>query len=107
MNLNAGSFGFAPVGTALPTTTADVHVNGWETLGTVAVDEINLLPASLEESIRLASAPRELSFTFQVKSMNRDVLRVFFGDRLPRSARSLRRRKANLRRKRRMRRRHR
>lgn len=116
--------GFAPVGTPL---TPDLE--GFEPIGRVAnpakirprlSDVLGeaLRDAGLSMTARLwlpgdddpaltIPAAREYSATFTVQKVNRRTLRLLFGDAVPRSARSMRRRRANLRRKRQMRKKHR
>lgn len=67
----------------------------------------NLLAGIDDTALTIRPLTREHTVTFTVQKVNRRTLRLLFGDAVPRSARSLRRRRAKLRRKRQMRRRHR
>lgn len=107
--------GFAPAGTP-PTP----DLEGFEAIGHVETNSRWTDPAVLrsipadellagidDTALTIRPLTREHTVTFTVQKVNRHTLRLLFGDAVPRSVRSLRRRRANLRRKRRIRRRHR
>ncbi|MBM4707831.1 hypothetical protein GS982_01850 [Rhodococcus hoagii] len=100
----------APVGTALPGPAFD---DGWQALGFVEtktgmtyVDEYR---RGLEAIGGAISAARDSLFTisFTAHNVSRQIRAILFGLPVGRSARSLRRRRCKLRRKRRMRKRNR
>lgn len=73
----------------------------WRDIGTVVPGSLERFsePDNEIESFTFCTRRTE-TFEFTIKKVNRKVLRMYLGDRLPRSARSLRRRRSKLRRKR-------
>lgn len=81
----------------------------WQNIGTVVPGSIERTETEEFQSVTFNTQIRDsfsIDFTIK-KAANRKVLRMYLGDRLPRSARSLRRRRSKLRRKRMARRRNR